>query len=143
MSTPYVLIGDITASLAPDFLTQALDDNGDGVADPGVWDSIAAAVAKDIDGRLGQRYETPFSNPIPAIVANAGRIFAMEMLYARRGFAADKNPWTKQADAERTRLTQIAEGKAPLMPEIARKKPSASTITEPAKTTSATGKLAA
>ncbi len=132
----YVLLGQLSALIPPQFLTEALDDNGDGVADPGVFDAVVAAVQQEIDGALGQRFAVPFANPIPAVVADAALVLAGFSLYARRGVAEEKNPFAARAREIRAKLAAIAQGQQPLAPEQRRAQPSASIVTEPARTRS-------
>jgi phage gp36-like protein len=137
----YVLMSDMNARLPAAFLIQALDDDSDGAADPGVWDAVAAAVAQEIDGILGVRFAVPFANPIPAPVLTAAQTLAAEALYNRRGFQGEeKNPWTKLAAGARATLAKIAAGELPLGPDRARQAPSASIVSEPSKTTSRRGR---
>lgn len=138
----YVELTDLSALIPPATLTEALDDNGDGAADAGLFDGLSSQVSRDIDGRLGQRYLTPFVYPYPALVVSAARIFAVEALYTRRNLTGDKNPFTAQADKWRDKLDLIGAGKEPLQPGQERARPSASAITEPAKTTPGAGALA-
>lgn len=138
----YLIMAALVAKIPPQFVTQALDDDGDGVADPGLFDQIVANAQTEIDGILGQRFAVPFQNPIPAIVADAALKLVGYDLYFRRGTADDKNPFKKAADDIRAELKKIAEGAKPLTPDLQRKLPSASAITEPAKTTSKRGKTA-
>src|SRR4051812_25432138 len=95
----YVEQTDLVGLLPAATIVQALDDDGDGAADVGIFASVADTVSRDIDGRLGQRYATPFPYPYPAVVTNAARVLAMEALYTRRGKTGDANPFAKQADA--------------------------------------------
>ncbi|HRJ48142.1 MAG TPA: DUF1320 family protein [Opitutaceae bacterium] len=138
----YTTLARINAVLPPQFLVEALDDDKDGVADPGVFDEVVASVQVEIDGVLGARYSTPFANPVPALVADAALKLTAEALYARRGFAEDKNPWAVRAKAIRTLLGEVAAGSKPLTPDLGRKRPSASVITSPAKTHSKAGRTA-
>jgi phage gp36-like protein len=138
----YIIMATLVAAVPPQFITQALDDDGDGVADTGLFDQILANAQTEVDGLLGQRYAVPFSNPIPAIVVDATTKFVAETLYLRRGIEGDKNPWAKKAADVRATLKAIAKGDMPLTPAASREKPSASAITEPAKTTSARGRSA-
>ena len=135
----YVQMSDVSARVPSPFLTQALDDNSDGVADNGVWCAIQKSVATAIDGILGTRFTTPFQNPLPAVVQNSAILFACEALYLRRGLK--DNPYTAQADAQRSLLAQIAKGTAPLAPTIQRAQPSASAQTAPADTKSKAPRL--
>ncbi|WP_414664900.1 phage protein Gp36 family protein [Horticoccus sp. 23ND18S-11] len=138
----YIIMATLVAEVPPQFITQALDDDGDGAADPGLFDQIVSNAQTEIDGILGQRFTVPFQNPIPAIVVDAATKFVAEKLYSRRGVDGDKNPWTKKATEIRALLKAIAKGDAPLTPTTARERPSASAITEPARTTSARGRAA-
>jgi phage gp36-like protein len=114
---PYVAQADIASRVPGVFLTQALDDDGDGDADSGVWDSIATTADNAVDAILGLKFEVPFSAPLPPIVTNAAQTFALEVLYQRRGITGEQNPWTLQADAMRKTLRDIAAGKLPLAPD--------------------------
>lgn len=138
---PYVQQADVSVDIPPSFIVEALDDDGDGVADVGLWDQVAAAASTAVDSRLGQRYATPFLQNVPAIVTEAARIFASEMLYNRRGVPKDKNPFAGPANEMRSKLDLIGEGKEPLTPQIQRQAPSASAITERSRTFSRTGAL--
>lgn len=139
----YVLLSDMNAKLPAAFLIQALDDDGDGAADPGIWDAVATAVAQEIDGILGVRFAVPFANPLPAPVVTSAQILAAEALYARRGFQGeDKNPWTALAKTQRATLQKIAAGELALGPDRKRAQPSASIVAEAAKTTSKRGRTA-
>jgi phage gp36-like protein len=138
----YILLATVSALIPPQFLVQALDDDGDGVADEGLFPTILGAAQTKIDGILGQRFTTPFENPIPAIVADACLTIVCDTLFKRRSIEDDKNPWAKPAAASITKLTAIAKGEEPLEPGKARAQPSASIISEPAKTTSRSGRSA-
>lgn len=137
---PYLTQADIASELPPEFQLEALDDDGDGVADPGLWDKVEASAAERIDGILGQRFSVPFTAPVPAIVRSAARVFVLELLYFRRGI--DPNPWAKRAGDIEQKLNRIADGDEPLTPGIQRQNQAVTAITECAKTTSANQHLA-
>lgn len=136
----YLLIAAVSAVIPPQFLTQALDDDGDGAADAGLFSQIVANAQTKIDGILGQRFTVPFENPIPAIVADACLNLVGDALYTRRSVPADKNPFAAAAKASLATLQKIAAGEIPLTPGLARAQPSAVLIAEPAKTTSRSGR---
>jgi phage gp36-like protein len=142
MSTFYVEQADLVGLIPAPFLVQALDDDRDGQADPAAWSSVQVSACNAVDGHLGSRFEVPFQPPVPAIVLHAAKIFACEMLYSRRGYHGQQNPFTTQADELRKQLTKIGNGELGLAPDRARVAPSVSIITEPARTTSAQGRLA-
>lgn len=136
----YVLIGDLDADLPPKFLTQALDDDNDGIADAGLWDKVLKSVSGEIDGILGQKFKVPFSNPLPAIVVHAARQLALAKLYQRRGIDDKANPFANAAEDIRKKLKLIAAGKEPLTPETQQAAPAVSIISQPSKLHSSTGK---
>jgi phage gp36-like protein len=140
---PYVEPTDLVGLIPNTHLTEALDDDQDGTPDPGVFDSVADTVSRDIDARLGQRYGTPFQYPYPAVVIFAARILALEALYTRRGQKDDKNPYGAQAQAQRAKLDAIGAGSQPLQPGQQRAEASATAITSRANTTPGGGQLTA
>jgi phage gp36-like protein len=141
MPTPYIIRNHVVAEIPPQYLLQALDDDGDGIEDAGLFDQLLLNVQNEIDGALGKRYDTPFQNPIPAFVADAATKLFCEKIYGRRATPDGKNPFTVKAKEVRDAMAAIASGSVPFTPGLDRKKPSASAITEKAKTSSATGKL--
>jgi len=124
----YTTLDQVQALIPGEFLTQSLDDNGDGVID--AWDSVSAAVDTRINGILGTRYAVPFS-PVPPVVADAALMLACEMCYGRRGVSAKENPFAAQAEQTRKLLAEIAAGDMALFPGVNRQEPSVSIITEP------------
>lgn len=138
---PYIQLTDLHGAIPPAFLVQALDDDGDGVADDGLFEVIAEQVSEDIDAVLGQRYPIPFVEPWPATVKSAARTLAAEALYARR-VTPEQNPWRSQANALRERLAKIGSGEIPLTASDKPQLPSGVVISEPARTHSHSGRLA-
>lgn len=132
----YVELTDLQAIIPAQFLTEALDDNNDGVID--AWEAVQAAAERAVNAALGVRFAVPFiatdTDPIPAIVSEAAFLFAAEACYTRRGVEFDQNPFGKAAATMRATLRQIAAGEMPLAPSIERQKPSVSIITQPART---------
>lgn len=132
---PYITQDDLSPEIPADFVTQALDDDADGVADDGVWDLVSAAVDRAIDSYLGRRYAVPITlDPLPAIIPQAAVIFACELLHQRRGQHGDKNPFTKRANGWRESLERIATGKESLSLSTAPVRPPISVISESAGT---------
>jgi len=128
----YVSLTDLQAIIPPAFLTQALDDDSDGVID--AWTAVQAAAERAVNAALGVRFTVPFTDPIPAIVTEAAFLFAAEACYTRRGVEFDQNPFGKPAATMRATLRQIAAGEMPLAPGLERQKPSVSVISEPSRT---------
>lgn len=129
---PYFTRAQIEAELPAQFLTQALDDNGDGTEDTGKYDEVAAAACGDADALVSQKYPVPFSTPYPPLIAMAARMFMLEKLYSRRGYTGENNPHAGAAEKMRSRLIAVGSGTAALGPEVAKAAPApVRVITEP------------
>ena len=137
----YCQESDLAGLIPPDFLLQALDDNGDGVEDVGLFATIEQLAEDAINAYIGLRYSLPLAPPYPDVVVNAARVFTAELLYKRRGVTDDKNPWSAQAAQTRTLLKSISMGQSPLAPELNREDPSGSIVTEPLQSVSRRGRL--
>lgn len=134
----YSTRADLHAIIPPQFITQALDDNGDGVEDEGLYDEVATAADVAIDGYLSGRYTPPYADPVPALVRESAKVFVAESLYQRRGYAADANPYTARAGHLRKQLEAIGNGNGSLggIPTTSTpQRPPVSTVTEPSRTT--------
>lgn len=100
-------------------LNNALDDDGDGQADPNLLDNLIITASNQVDGYLQGRYVTPIAGingaGPPAIVIEATLIFVVETLYNRRKQGPDeKNPYEGRANSLRDRLKDIQDRKANL-----------------------------
>ncbi len=131
---PYVTKADLEGLIPPQFITEALDDDGDGVEDAGLWDKVAAQAGEAVDALLGQRFEVPFAAPVPPLVSQAAKIFAASALYRRRGLSSVRKPFEKEEERVSVKLSRIGEGKVPLTPEADRAQDSISVISEDAQT---------
>lgn len=133
----YSTRADLEAVIPPQFITQALDDNGDGVEDVGLFQKIQTAADQQVDAYLSGRFTTPFGTPVPPLVAEASRIFTSESLYARRGYAGEANPYTPRANKLRSQLQAIGDGNGSLggIPTTSTTpRPPISVISEPSRT---------
>lgn len=128
----YTTRAQIEANLPPQFLLQALDDNGDGTEDTGLLDTILEGADGEVEAILGQRFAVPFTAPIPPVVPRAALVFTLETLYRRRGYGTEErpNPFAAEARKLREKLDRIARGEEPLAPEASRTRPAISAITE-------------
>src|SRR5438876_694309 len=111
----YLTYDQMKAALPADIMAQLLDDTGSGVADLAKWAQVVAAVAREIDGSLEQKYALPLA-VVPNSVGNAAFALAAELLYQGRGFYGDANPWTARAREVRKFLQSVAAGATPLLP---------------------------
>ena len=128
----YLTLTDLSALIPPEFLTQSLDDDADGIID--AWDAVSTAACDEVDAILGVRYAVPLPAPYPAIAIHSARVLAAEACYLRRGAFGERNPFSVPADAIRKTLRSIAAGTLPLDPTIKRPAPTVSIITEPSRT---------
>jgi phage gp36-like protein len=138
LQTPvaYIDINALKGKIPDRQLLEILDDDQDGVIDPAVWSQIQDDVQTEIDGILGQRYATPFTDPLPAVVKLAAQTLAVEGVFNHRNLLSEKSPERINANALRKKLSAIADGEEPLSPGKERARPSASVITEPSRTSS-------
>lgn len=134
----YVALSDLEGRIPPAFLTQALDDDGDGEAD--AWDAVAASADGAVDGLLATRFSTPFTEPVPQVVTFAAILFACELCYKRRSVANEQNPFYEDAKAMRVKLASIAMGKEPLQPGVKPVNKSGGAVLEAAPTFSTDGR---
>lgn len=137
----YVTQTDLKSRMKAVVIVEALDDDGDGSADPGVWDKIAEDVDKAVNGRLEGRFRVPLADPLPYVVRDGAVILAAEALYLRRGRSGEANPWSKQADAFRARLERIGRGEEPLLYNESPAASGGAAITEESKTYNASGEM--
>lgn len=141
MSHPYHSRASIEADIPEEFLLDALDDDRDGTEDEGLYEELAATASDSVDAYLAARVSVPLGSP-PAIARQASRVFCLESLYSRRGWSKDTdppNPWASRADDWRARLARIAAGEEPLAVDTSG--PSIDVVSEPARTTSAGGRM--
>jgi phage gp36-like protein len=109
----YLALTDLNGQIPPQFLTQALDDNNDGVID--AWDAVLAAVQDDIDALLEGRFVVPLTfSPMPRVIQRAAVAFACELCYRRRSTSDADNPWKGRADSFRKILMGITSGELKL-----------------------------
>jgi len=98
------LLGEIPQQM----LTEALDDDADGIADESAWAAVQASAE--------ERIRTAFGGDVPAThiaaAAYARKLFILVVLYNRRGLTAEANPYTSAANRAEERLYKLASGEA-------------------------------
>ncbi len=107
----YCTLEQLRGEIPEPFLTQSLDDDGDGVVD--AWEKVLSNVQTYVDGVLSTRYQVPFST-VPHVVKSATLKLCAEACYKRRKVPDDANPHKSAADGMRKLLEKIAEGKIQL-----------------------------
>lgn len=99
-------IEDLTGDMPEQKIIEALDDDGDGIADETAFRAVLASA--------NERAAAIFGGEVPAQYSVAAghsvRVFALDLLYRRRGVADEANPWSKLAEEEATRLRALASG---------------------------------
>ena len=128
----YFSLGDLQGIVPNAFLTEALDDDLDGVVDDDVFAQLQTDASDSVHAALGGRYTTPFSPIVPAIVRESAKVFAANQLYTRRGKEAPAT-LVKRAEQLREQLVEIGKGAMPLDPNLDRANPSVSVISENSK----------
>lgn len=105
----YIEIQHLDGEIPPEFLTQALDDDSDGVID--AWERVQTSACEEVDALLEGRFAVPLTlSPLPKIIKRAAVAFACELCYRRRGTPDNVNPWKGRADALRKTLSMISAG---------------------------------
>jgi len=111
----------------------AMDDDGDGVADSGVFTRLLAAATEFIEGYL-QQCGGSIADPPQKRLKHIGLRYAEYTLWRRRGHTARADAVYEQwLKPEMVWLDRIANGKEALKPG-ATEDGAATAITEPAKT---------
>jgi len=111
-------------------ITPFLDDDGDQIEDPGLYDTIVSVASNAADALVAAIYQTPFIVP-PAKIKEASLIFFCEICYQRRNTPEEKNFFKPQADMWRQLLAQIGAGKQPLDANFRRAFTPGAAITNP------------
>lgn len=115
---PYVTRDQVAARIPPPVLNDALDDDGDGTEDAGLFDNIVAAASLEVDGFLAGLYNVPFTVP-PAKVGAAAFAFTCEAIYQRRNVPFPK--WLQdQVEFWRGHLAKVANREVPFDANVAK-----------------------
>lgn len=88
-------------------IVEALDDDGDGLADDAAWASVLQAAEDRLATIFG-------AGGVPAaagaLAEYARKLFALELLYNRRGLAGEDNPYAAEAQRAEARLRALVSG---------------------------------
>jgi len=98
---------ELAAYMPLNHIIDALDDDDTGVADPGAWALVKAEAQNRLEAAAGSVATLGLLDT--GAVAYAERLFIMEILYTRRGFDIDKNPFTKRAAEAEKNLRNLAD----------------------------------
>ncbi len=97
---------DLQGEMPRESLIQALDDNGDGEADEAAWFAVTQSARERVINAFGG--EPPEMWKLASDYAL--KVFCLEILYRRRGYSGDRNPFSQQAAAAEKRLINLAAG---------------------------------
>jgi len=111
----YVTQAEVQALLPPETFLQALDANQNGVVDSGLFTSVEASVAAEIDGLLAPAVDATAFTSTPAAVKAAALVLCCEALHRRLGSKSESNPWIERAKTWRERLEKIGRGELALL----------------------------
>lgn len=129
----YCTQADLVGLIPQEWLTQAVDDDGDGTADT-ITDVLQAA-QDEIDSKLATRYALPLdlSGTLAGMAAKLRHIMrylAAAIAYGRRGMH-DQFPWVDQIKDIRRDLSAIENGTLLLFPNLTPVEDDALIITTP------------
>lgn len=99
----------IEAEFDEQHLLEALDDDGDGAEDAGLFESLAAQAVAEVEGRAAL---VALAHPAPpaAFLNRAAVACLCAMLFRRRGVEDDQNPFADREKAAFDLLDKLASG---------------------------------
>ena len=99
-------IDDLIGDMPEQKITEALDANGDGIADETAFRAVLASANERAAAIFGGNVPPQYS----VAAGHAVRVFCLDLLYRRRGAADEANPWAALAAEEAARLRALAGG---------------------------------
>lgn len=113
---PYATRQDLEDLIPAPDVTAALDDDGDGVEDAGIYDRLADGADRKVNSYLQGRYGhlMPWAGSPPDLCRTAAAAFLAEGLYHRRPGADAPQKIKDAAKEARDALRDIQKGKAHL-----------------------------
>ena len=109
----YITRTQVEDKLPPPILLDALDDDGDGVEDPGRFDSLVGTASQEVDGYLAGLFTVPFLDPAPPKVCQAALCLMLYGIYRRRGVADKDNSYYHDVVFWREHLQKVANRELP------------------------------
>jgi phage gp36-like protein len=123
---------DLSALVPESWLTEGLDDSGDGTQD--AFSKVQTLAEARINGTLSARFTTPLdtsgNSGLAAFLLDLGCHLAASIVFKRRGIPATEFPFADDLKRLLDRLDRIAGGLEPLSPVITRTTDSAEIISE-------------
>jgi len=117
----YLVQSDLEGLVPPAWLTEGLDDAGEGSVT--AFESVKLTTENAINGALSGRYSVPLeltgNAGLTACISEIAVCLAVEALYIRRQIALDKDSLlVKRIGRAWSRLDALAKGTDPLSPNI-------------------------
>lgn len=135
----YFSQSDLSALVPESWLTEGLDDTGDGTQD--AFTKVQTLAEARINGTLSARFATPIdtsgNSGLAAFLLDLGCHLAASIVFKRRGMKAEDFPFKDDLTRLLDRLDRIAGGSEPLSPVIDRSADSAEIISEDSRAWSA------
>ena len=97
---------DLAAYIPLQSIIDALADKEQGVVDSDAWALVQAAAEARINDAFGGSVPDAYADSVEF----ARTMFLCEILYDRRGLSDTKNPFTKRASDQESRLRKLASG---------------------------------
>lgn len=113
----YVVRADIEAEFDDFHLLQALDDDGDGKEDAGLFTSLSAAVEALVSSHADMVAQLGLPTLPATFLRYCARVFMCALLIRRRGAVDEMNPFATPEKEIRTRLERIESGEIDVRPK--------------------------
>lgn len=110
----YITEAEIRSAIGAETLLKALDQDRDGVADPGEFERLEALAARRVNARLTGVVTLPITGTVPDAVADAALAVLCDMCERLAGLSGERNVHAAEARNALELLDRIREGKASL-----------------------------
>lgn len=112
----YVVRADVEADFDDQHLLRALDDDGDGTEDAGLFAALAASVDAMVSGHADMISQLGLPTLPATFLRYCARVFMDALLIRRRGAADEMNPFSSPEKDIRSRLERIESGEIDVRP---------------------------
>jgi hypothetical protein len=110
----YTTFDEVAAYLPAPFLSEATDDDGNGV--PEMFQDVADVASAFVNGKLSTAYAVPLVGPlITSFIRSVTTLYAAKVCFGRRGMS-EAFPYHEELANLLKQLDLVATGKLPLVP---------------------------
>lgn len=111
---PYTTFEEVAGYLPAPWLTEATDDDGNGI--PENFQDVLDVASRFVDGKLSTAYAVPLVGTlITPFIVSLTTLYAAKVCFGRRGMS-DAFPYRDELGNLLKQLDQVATGKLPLVP---------------------------